>query len=408
MPMSKKFWEIINKADNTAEIRIYGDIVGRKAWYDIGPSVDPVGFADDLAKLENRPVTIRVNSNGGNVFAAQTIANNLRTYKGMTTAIVDGLAASAATIIVMAARKIIMPIGSMMMIHDPMVQINEAMNEEELQRCIDMLRPVKTSLVKSYLERSNLSKDKLAAMMKATTWLTAEECLDIGFADEIQGEVKPVMNGNVLIVNNLKRQLTDNEASEIKNKITKQVNVQAKSQQKEDFSMHDDIKKILISACNAVGIKVGENTQPAPAASVAVPQPAVPSNVLATQVVNQGGVTASDPVQAALAAERKRVKELEEADQPNNAVVHRIINQAKENGQHLSDIQAVLDIIKDEQKVETGGQQFMKNLIDDQMQSGSNQVGANPTGNMTEAQRDAAAADYMVNLLQNKYKGGRA
>lgn len=406
MPKSKKFWEIINKADNTAEIRIYGDIVGRKAWYDIGPSVDPVGFADDLAKLENRPVTIRVNSNGGNVFAAQTIANNLRTYKGMTTAIVDGLAASAATIIVMAARKIIMPIGSMMMIHDPMVQINEAMNEEELQRCIDMLRPVKTSLVKSYLERSNLSKDKLVAMMKATTWLTAEECLDIGFADEIQGEVKPVMNGNVLIVNNLKRQLTDNEASEIKNKITKHVNVQGKNQ-KEDFSMHDDIKKMLIGACAAFGIKVGDGAQATPAANVAAPQTAAPSNVLATQVVNQG-VTASDPVQVAVAAERKRIKELEEADQPNNAVVHRIINQAKENGQHLSDIQAVLDIIKDEQKGEPGGQQFMQKLVEDQIQSGSNQVGANPSGNMTEEQRDAAAADYMVNLLQNKYKGGRA
>lgn len=406
MPKSKKFWEIINKADNTAEIRIYGDIVGRKAWYDIGPSVDPVGFADDLAKLENRPVTIRVNSNGGNVFAAQTIANNLRTYKGMTTAIVDGLAASAATIIVMAARKIIMPIGSMMMIHDPMVQINEAMNEEELQRCIDMLRPVKTSLVKSYLERSNLSKDKLAAMMKATTWLTAEECLDIGFADEIQGEVKPVMNGNVLIVNNLKRQLTDNEASEIKNKITKHVNVQGKNQ-KEDFSMHDDIKKMLIGACAAFGIKVGDGAQATPAANVAAPQTAAPSNVLATQVVNQG-VTASDPVQAAVAAERNRLKELEEADQPNNAVVHRIINQAKENGQRLSDIQAVLDIIKDEQKGEPGGQQFMQKLVEDQIQSGSNQVGANPGGNITEEQRDAAAADYMVNLLQNKYKGGRA
>lgn len=407
MRKSKKFWEIINKADNTAEIRIYGDIVGQKAWYDIGPSVDPVGFADDLAKLENRPVTIRVNSNGGNVFAAQAIANNLRTYKGMTTAIVDGLAASAATIIVMAARKIIMPIGSMMMIHDPMVHINEAMNEEELQRCIDMLKPVKTSLVKSYLERSSLSKEKLAAMMKATTWLTAEECLNIGFADEIQGEVKPVMNGNILIVNNLKRQLTDNEASEIKNKITKQVNIQAKSQQKEEFSMHDDIKKALIAVCKAVGIKVGDDAQAAPAANAAAPQTAAPTNVLATQVVNQG-VTASDPVQAAVAAERKRIKELEEADQPNNAVVHRIINQAKENGQNLSDIQAVLDIIKDEQNGEPGGQQFMKNLIDDQNQSGSNQVGANPGGNMTDEQRDAAAAENMVKMLQNKYKGGRA
>lgn len=402
MPKSKKFWEIINKADNTAEIRIYGDIVGKKSIFD-NSSVDPISFADDLAKLENRPVTVRVNSNGGSVFAAQTIANNLRTYKGATTSIVDGLAASAATIIVMAARKIIMPAGSMMMIHDPMLRIEGNMNEEDLQKCIDSLKPVKASIIDSYMKRSKISKEKLYSMMRATTWLTAEECIKYGFADEIQGEVNPVVNGNMLFVNNLERQLTDDEASEIKNKITKHTNVQDQTQ-KEEFSMHDDIKKALIAVCNAVGIKVGDDAQAAPAA----PQNAAPSNVLATQVVNQGGVTVSDPVQAAVAAERNRIKELEEADQPNNAVVHRIINQAKENGQHLSDIQAVLDIVKDEQKSEPGGQQFMQKLVEDQMESGSNQVGANPGGNMTEQQRDAAAADYMVNLLQNKYKGGRA
>lgn len=405
MPKSKKFWEIINKADNTAEIRIYGDIVGKKSIFD-NSSVDPISFADDLAMLGNRPVTVRVNSNGGSVFAAHAIANNIRTYKGATTSVVDGLAASAATIIVMAAQKIIMPAGSMMMIHDPMLRLEGNMNEEDLQKCIDALKPVKASIVASYMERSKISEEKLRAMMRAETWLTAEECVKYGFADEIQGEVNPVVDGNMLFVNNLKRQLTDNEASEIKNKITKHVNVQGKIQ-KEDFSMHDDIKKMLIGACAAFGIKVGDGAQAAPAANVAAPQTAAPTNVLATQVVNQG-VTASDPVQAAVAAERKRIKELEEADQPNNAVVHRIINKAKENGQHLSDIQAVLDIIKEEQKGEPGGQQFMQKLVEDQIQSGSNKVGANPGGNMTEEQRDAAAADYMVNLLQNKYKGGRA
>lgn len=405
MPKSKKFWEIINKADNTAEIRIYGDIVGRKSIFD-NSSVDPVSFADDLAMLGNRPVTVRVNSNGGSVFAAHAIANNIRTYKGVTTSVVDGLAASAATIIVMAAQKIIMPAGSMMMIHDPMLRLEGNMNEEDLQKCIDALKTVKASIIASYMERSKISEEKLRAMMRAETWLTAEECVKYGFADEIQGEVNPVVDGNMLFVNNLKRQLTDNEASEIKNKITKHVNVQGKIQ-KEDFSMHDDIKKMLIGACAAFGIKVGDGAQAAPAANVAAPQTAAPTNVLATQVVNQG-VTASDPVQAAVAAERNRLKELEEADQPNNAVVHRIINQAKASGQHLSDIQAVLDIIKDEQKGEPGGQQFMQKLVEDQIQSGSNQVGANPGGNMTEEQRDAAAADYMVNLLQNKYKGGRA
>lgn len=402
-----KFWEIINKADNTAEIRIYGDIVGKKSIFD-NSSVDPISFADDLARLENRPITVRVNSNGGNVFAAQAIANNLRTYKGATTAIVDGLAASAATIIVMAAQKIIMPIGSMMMIHDPMVNINEAMNEEELQKYIDMLKQSKASLVESYLKRSNLGKEKLAAMMKATTWLTAEECLKIGFADEIQGEVKPVVNGNILVVNNLKRELSDNEAREIKNKITKQVYLQVKTQ-KEESTMHDDIKKMLICICNAFGVKTGDDAQPVAAnvAGVAAPMVQAPGNVLAMEVVNKGGVTASEPVQAAVAAERQRIKELEEADQPENTLVHRIINQAKENGQKLSDIQAVLDIIKDEQKGDPSGQEFMKGLVKDQLESNSNQVGASPAGNLTEEQRDAAKADYMVSLLENKYKGGR-
>ena len=405
--MSNKFWEIINKADNTAEIRIYGDIVGKKSIFD-NSSVDPISFADDLARLENRPVTVRVNSNGGSVFAAQAIANNLRTYKGATTAIVDGLAASAATIIVMAAQKIIMPIGSMMMIHDPMVHINEAMNEEELQKCIDMLKPVKASLVASYLKRSNLGKEKLAAMMKSTAWLTAEECLKFGFADEIQGEVKPVVNGNILVVNNLKRELSDNEAREIKNKITKQVYLQVKTQ-KEESTMHDDIKKMLIGVCNAFGIKTGDDAQPVAAnvAGVAAPMVQAPGNVLAMEVVNKGGVTASEPVQAAVAAERQRIKELEEADQPENTLVHRIINQAKENGQKLSDIQAVLDIIKDEQKGDPSGQEFMKGLVKDQLESNINQVGASPAGNLTEEQRDAAKADYMVSLLENKYKGGR-
>lgn len=173
--------------------------------------------------------------------------------------------------------------------------------------------------------------------------------------------------------------------------------------------MHDDIKKMLICICNAFGVKTGDDAQPVAAnvAGVAAPMVQAPGNVLAMEVVNKGGVTASEPVQAAVAAERQRIKELEEADQPENTLVHRIINQAKENGQKLSDIQAVLDIIKDEQKGDPSGQEFMKGLVKDQLESNSNQVGASPAGNLTEEQRDAAKADYMVSLLENKYKGGR-
>ena len=83
MVKNKPFWEIINKAsENTAEIRIYGDIVSEKPWYDSSGDVCPIGFADALAKLEGKPVCIRINSNGGNVFAAHAIANQIKSYSG--------------------------------------------------------------------------------------------------------------------------------------------------------------------------------------------------------------------------------------------------------------------------------------------------------------------------------------
>ena len=95
MVKSKPFWEIINKAsENTAEIRIYGDIVSEKPWYDSSGDVCPIGFADALAKLEGKPVCIRINSNGGNVFAAHAIASQIKSYSGDTTVMIDGLAAS--------------------------------------------------------------------------------------------------------------------------------------------------------------------------------------------------------------------------------------------------------------------------------------------------------------------------
>lgn len=106
MVKNKPFWEIINKAsENTAEIRIYGDIVSEKLWYDSSGDVCPIGFADALTKLEGKPVCIRINSNGGNVFAAHAIASQIKSYSGDTTVMIDGLAASAATIIAMAGQK---------------------------------------------------------------------------------------------------------------------------------------------------------------------------------------------------------------------------------------------------------------------------------------------------------------
>ena len=245
MVKNKPFWEIINKAsENTAEIRIYGDIVSEKPWYDSSGDVCPIGFADALAKLEGKPVCIRINSNGGNVFAAHAIANQIKSYSGDTTVMIDGLSASAATIIAMGCKKILMPVNAMMMIHDPMVCLAEPANAEQLGKLIEMLNPVKASIVAAYKERCKLSEKELDTMMKNSTWLTAEECLANGFCDQIQGEVEPVLDGNVLVVNHVRHQLSQGDADLIKNKIHK----------KEDKTMNENLMNAVNTILSAIGV----------------------------------------------------------------------------------------------------------------------------------------------------------
>lgn len=389
---NKMFWRIVNSAESkTAEIFIYGNIVGETNWKSPKDDLSPSDFANKLAMLNGKAINLRINSNGGNVFAANAIASLIKSYKGKTVAIIDGLAASAATIIAMAADKIVMPVNSLMMIHDPMVCLTEPMNESELQQCIDMLKPIKESIIASYKERCKLSDEELATMMAASTWMTAAECLKHGFADEIQGKLQPVMDGNVLVVNSIRHELNNEDAKVVKSKI----------EIEEETNVNNDALSLFTKAANALGLTVTAKGQPIVAdnGGTADPEP----------VNNVGGVTAQEPVNAAdavaaaVAAERQRINDLDAADDVNNALLHKIINNAKAKGQTLADIQDVLDIVTDEQKNPSAGAQFMQNLVDDQKQSGINNVNAQPDNGMTEEQVEAMRQERMVKAMQKLF-----
>ncbi len=206
--MGKKFWQVKNKVSGGSEILLYGEIASDASWF--GDESTPNQFAADLEALEGAAVTVRINSCGGDVFAAHAIHNLLTAYKGAVTVVIDGLAASAATIVAMAGDKVIMPGNTLMMIHNPMIYGNNYYTADELAKMAGALDKIKSSIIAAYRKRTGLSADKLAEMMDDETWMSAEECLKLGFADEVSGAADGVvLDGKMLIVNSMQYDISN-------------------------------------------------------------------------------------------------------------------------------------------------------------------------------------------------------
>ncbi len=128
-------------------------------------------------------ITVWINSPGGDCVAAAQIYNMLMDYKGSVTVKIDGIAASAASVIAMAGTRVLMSPVSMLMIHNPMTV---AMGDTaEMQKAIEMLGSVKDSIINAYELKTGLSRARLSHLMDAETWMDAGKAVELGFADEI-------------------------------------------------------------------------------------------------------------------------------------------------------------------------------------------------------------------------------
>ena len=128
-------------------------------------------------------ITVWINSPGGDCVAAAQIYNMLMDYKGSVTVKIDGIAASAASVIAMAGSKVLMSPVSMLMIHNPMTAAYG--NSAEMQKAIEMLGSVKDSILNAYEIKTGMSRTKLSHLMDAETWMDANKAMELGFADEI-------------------------------------------------------------------------------------------------------------------------------------------------------------------------------------------------------------------------------
>ena len=147
-------------------------------------------FLEDLKGLKGKDITVHINSTGGDVFQGQAIYTALKNYTGKVTVKIEGLAASMATVIALAADKIEMTANSLFMIHSPMSNVFG--NKSQMRKQINALEKVESTMLNVYSKKTNLSEEKIALMLDTETWLTADEALEFGFIDEITGKVSVV------------------------------------------------------------------------------------------------------------------------------------------------------------------------------------------------------------------------
>ena len=187
---NRKFWNWKNQTGGEPSeeriLELYGTIA-EESWFD--DDVTPAMFRAELF-AGSGPVTVWINSPGGDCIAASQIYTMLMDYKGDVTVKIDGIAASAASVVAMAGTKVLMAPTALMMIHNPATMAFG--DHADMEKAIDMLSEVKESIINAYEIRTGLSHAQLSHMMDGTTWMNAKKAIELGFADGILTDGKRV------------------------------------------------------------------------------------------------------------------------------------------------------------------------------------------------------------------------
>lgn len=178
--LNQKWYEIaVNKAGDHADIYIYSDI---GYW-----GITANDFAKDLKEVKAKTITMHINSPGGSVFDGLAIHNVVKKHPAKVTAVVDGVAASIATVIALGADTVKMSAGSLWMIHDPSAMVGGT--ADDMDKAAEALRKMADSIAGIYQAKTGKALEDIKAKMSAETWFSATEAKDYGFADEIDDTV---------------------------------------------------------------------------------------------------------------------------------------------------------------------------------------------------------------------------
>ena len=178
--MVNKFWAWVQKEDSGERTLYLEGVIAEESWFE--DDVTPAAFKADLFSGSG-PITLHINSPGGDCIAASQIYTMLMDYPHDVNVRIDGIAASASSVIAMAGTKVSMSPTSLMMLHNPFtVALGDS---EEMRKAIQLLDEVKESIINAYEIKTGLSRARLSQMMDSETWMNAVKAKELGFCDEV-------------------------------------------------------------------------------------------------------------------------------------------------------------------------------------------------------------------------------
>jgi len=379
-----KFWDIKNiineNSDYDAEILVYSDITSQEVrdwWTDEKiDTVYPKQFNEDLKALGDvSKIKLRINSNGGSAFAAIAITNMLKNHKAEIHTYIDGIAASAASVIAMAGDKIFMNTGSIIMVHPASTYAFGTAHD--LKNTADMLDKITGNIIDIYQLRTKADRAKLEEIVNQETYLTAVESKELGFCDEIldtevsallSHDEKTIMINGVEFVNN---GLSDKFSTHLKKKIAdqqKNINIecQIENEKEEDIDMKE--------------MKTTEELRNA-----------YPD--LVNAIMNESEKSGEEK-------ERQRIKEIESIS--SNILDKKLINKAKfESCISAKDLS--FEALKNNK---TKGEAYLNDLHKDAEESGVENVGATANaGNKVDGESELNAILATAQKTLNERKG---
>lgn len=213
MPKMNKFWNMASVSDDEAEITLYGDVCSETPvdWWTgealPGQYITPEGFLEDLQTVAGKKnVTVKLNSCGGDLYTGIAIHNALKGLNAKINMIVEGIAASAASVIMCAGDTVSVYPGSIVMIHGVSVGLMDYYNMQDLKQIQKSLEANEQAIAEIYSAKTGKDTDKLRSMITKECWMTGQEAIDEGFADvllEGNGPEVSLNNKNVLFVNDI-------------------------------------------------------------------------------------------------------------------------------------------------------------------------------------------------------------
>lgn len=377
-----KFWNVASLSEEEGEITLYGDVLSKRMydWWTgeliPGLYITPEGFMEDLALVKDKKnITVKINSCGGDLYTGLAIHNALKGLTANVKTVVEGIAASAASVIAMAGDTVEVYPGSLIMIHGVSIRNYGDINLQDVQKMERMIDANEKAIAAIYNQRTGIDTEEIRTMMAEEKWMTGEEAVEKGFADKICEEKNTVdigmsSNKKILMVNGIShdtfgfrnmpefRIITQNSAKPVPVPVADSNSNELKEEGGKKHMTFDELR-----------------TQ---------------EPDLVTQIQNE-----------AVSIERQRMKDIDSiaASIPDQEMV----NEAKYGESTCTAQELSFRVLQNSAKE---GRNFLSQMESDSEQSGVNNVGAAPNSGdaNSDNEKDAVELKNIVNLY-NSMKG---